>query len=342
MDEENCSQATTQPAPEFSVIVTCYNEEQSIQEFHDRLHETLESLGRACEIIFVNDGSRDGTFVQLEAIFEADPQVSAVLDLYWNSGKAAAMTAGFSEARGKTFVFIDSDLQLDPEELPLLLAEYDQGHDLVSGYRRDRKDPFFRKVASAFVNVIMRRVSANRMRDFGCSFKVLDGEILRAFQYDAFKVFRPAYVVSKLERCSEVAVTHHPRRYGKSGWGFATLAGYFLENMVGIWQHPFQILGVVCLLTTVVLLGWVVLGWVTPFAFLHEVTPGLMFGLTVFNLLVMVGALSTLGEFMMRYYGLRQPHPAYVIRRMRRRSAPGSCGEASGQDEPGRHRKGNT
>ena len=128
------------PAPEFSAIITCYFEEKSIDEFHARLSRALESLGRTYEILFVNDGSTDKTFEKLEAIFERDPHVAAVLDLFKNSGQAAAMTAGFTHARGRHFIFMDSDLQLDPAELPRLVAKYDEGCDLVSGFRKNRKD----------------------------------------------------------------------------------------------------------------------------------------------------------------------------------------------------------
>ena len=105
----------TDTNPEFSVVITCYNEEQSIEEFHARLSGTLERLGRTSEIVFVNDGSTDATFPKLERIFEQDARVAAVIDLFNNSGQEAASTAGIVHTRGDKLVMLDSDLQLDPE-----------------------------------------------------------------------------------------------------------------------------------------------------------------------------------------------------------------------------------
>src|SRR5258708_180771 len=120
---------------EFSVLITCYYEENSIDEFYGRLSTTLEKIGRPYEIIFVNDGSRDGTWQKIKTIFSKDCHVHAALDLSKNSGQLAAITAALSESRGPAIVLFDSDLQLRPEELPLLVAEYDKGFDLVTGYR---------------------------------------------------------------------------------------------------------------------------------------------------------------------------------------------------------------
>ena len=127
--------------PEFSVIVACFNEEESIPEFGSRLSAAMDGLGRPYEIIYVNDGSRDGTFRALERLFEKDERVSAVIDLFNNSGQEAAITAGFELARGNKYILIDSDLQLEPEEIPLLVAEHDKGYDIVNGHRWRRKDP---------------------------------------------------------------------------------------------------------------------------------------------------------------------------------------------------------
>src|SRR4051794_26964491 len=111
------------PDIDFSVCITCYREEKSIDEFYRRLSATLESLQRSYEIIFVNDGSKDGTWEKLKAIFAQDVRVHAVIDLFKNSGQQAAATAAASEMRGKALVLIDSDLQLAPEDLPRLVAE---------------------------------------------------------------------------------------------------------------------------------------------------------------------------------------------------------------------------
>ena len=130
--------------PEFSVLITCYFEERSIEEFHARLSEAMRALGRSYEIIFVNDGSTDRTFEKLSGIFDRDPSVSAILDMFRNAGQLAAITAALCESRGRALLLMDSDLQLAPEEIPLLVAEYDKGFDVVSGARVNRKDSWLR------------------------------------------------------------------------------------------------------------------------------------------------------------------------------------------------------
>ena len=200
---------------EFSVCITCYFEEKSIDEFYRRLSDTLESLNRPYELIFVNDGSRDGTWEKLKAIFAQDTRVHAVLDLFKNSGQQAGSTAAANEGRGKALVFIDSDLQLAPEDLPLLVAEYDRGFDLVTGYRENRKDSLFRIVPSKLANVIMRRASHSSVRDFGCTFKIFNATLVRAFQSGPQNLLNGVEMIAKIDRIAEVPVTHYPRRYGK-------------------------------------------------------------------------------------------------------------------------------
>src|SRR5450755_2726558 len=131
--------------PNLSVIITCYFEERSIDEFYSRLRKTLEGCGRSFEIVFVNDGSTDRTWERLKDIHARSTKVT-VADLFANSGQLAAMTAGITLALGENMAFIDSDLQLDPEELTALLARFDEGYDVVSGARTIRQDSVFRRI----------------------------------------------------------------------------------------------------------------------------------------------------------------------------------------------------
>ncbi|HOH31537.1 MAG TPA: glycosyltransferase family 2 protein, partial [Candidatus Hydrogenedentes bacterium] len=187
-------------APEFSVLISCHFEENSIEEFHGRLSAALEALGRPYEIILVNDGSTDGTWRKLNALFDKDTHIRVILDLFKNAGQQAAVTAGMTEARGRAWVLMDSDLQLDPGELPLLVAEYDKGTDLVSGYRKNRKDSLWRILPSRLANVIMRRASGSTLRDFGCTFKIYNGDLLRAFRFGPYHVFSNVDAISRLSR----------------------------------------------------------------------------------------------------------------------------------------------
>ena len=306
-------------SPEFSVIITCYFEEKSIDEFYGRLSKALESLGRSHEIIFVNDGSTDKTFEHLKAIFEKDPKVSAVIDLFKNAGQAAAMTAGFTHARGRHFVFMDSDLQLDPGELPLLVAKYDEGYDLVSGCRKNRRDSLSRVLPSKIANMIMRKVSKSKLTDFGCTFKVYNAALIRAFDYGPFKPWRPAYVIAQAQRCVEVPITHYPRKYGKSGWTFRKLFAYNMDNLVGISDRLFQYLSVFCLIFALLFVARITLAWLLPFSILTQITNGLILNVLVLSLVMILGVLSVVGEFLIRTYNTTQRYPAYIIREIAKR-----------------------
>lgn len=301
-------------APEFSVIITCYFEEESIDEFYGRLASTLRESGVSYEIVFVNDGSTDGTFERLKAIYEKDPNVTTIIDLIRNAGQLGAMTAGIANARGEHFVFMDSDLQLSPEELPLLLAEFKKGIDIVSGYRKDRKDPLTRRLSSKVANLIMRKVSGHSISDFGCTFKIYNGKLIRAFQFGPFRRFQTAYVYSKARTTSEIPVTHKTRKYGQSGWTFLKLSSFLMDNVVGMSRRPFQLLSLLCLAGAGVFGLRVVFAWLRPFSILPEITTGLILNVLIAHLLVTVAILSAIGEYVIRNFTYLQAYPVYIIR----------------------------
>jgi undecaprenyl-phosphate 4-deoxy-4-formamido-L-arabinose transferase len=305
--------------PELSVVITCHFEERSIDEFHARLSRTLEGLGRSYEIVMVNDGSTDGTLAHLHAIFERDPRVTAVVDLMRNAGQAAAITAGCRQARGQAFVFMDSDLQLDPEDLPRLLAEYDRGGDAVCGYRVDRVDSLGRKIGSRLANVAMRRVSRSALHDLGCTFKVVDGRIVRAFEAGPFRSLRAPALVAAARDVVEVPVAHHQRPYERSGYSPARLIAFAIENVVAMSERPFQFLSLACLVASALLVLRLVSTIFFPRTLLAQVTNGLILHAVAFSLLVVVAVLSAVGEYVIRSYLILRGDPVYVIRSVRRR-----------------------
>lgn len=301
-------------APDLSVIITCHFEEQSIDEFHDRLDRVLGSLGRSYEIVFVNDGSTDGTLRKLHGIFQTNPRVHAVVDLFRNSGQQAAITAGMERARGKAMLLMDSDLQLAPEEIPMLVATYDKGYDIVSGYRANRRDSFFRRVPSSLANVIMRKASRSSFRDFGCTFKIYNATLVRACGLGSHHIMSNVELARMSERRAEVAVTHHPRKYGRSGFTFAKLWRYNADNLVILSQRPFQLLGALCLAVAALFTVRVVSGFFWPGRILGEVTNGLVLNAIVIGLLVTLAVLSVIGEFTIRTFMTSQRLPAYIVR----------------------------
>ena len=315
----NTETKPTTSDPEFSVIITCYFEEASLDEFHERLSRAMEGMGRSYEIIYVNDGSTDKTYDKLKTIYEQDAHVSTLINLFKNAGQTAAMTAGFTHARGRSFIFMDSDLQLDPTELPMLIAKYDEGYDVVSGCRTNRKDSLFRILPSKIANMIMRKVSKSKLTDFGCTFKVYDAKLIRAFEYGPFKPWRPAYVIAQAQRCAEIPITHFPRMHGKSGWTFRKLFAYNMDNLIGLSDRPFQALSVICFIGASLLLLRVILAWVLPFTILRTVTTGLILNVVMVGLLLTVSILAAIGELIIRSHNMLQRHPAYIIREIQQR-----------------------
>lgn len=297
-----------------SAVITCYYEEKTIDEFYSRLSGALKSLDVPYEMIFVNDGSKDGTYDRLKAIFDSDPCVAAVIDLFKNSGQAAAITAGMQSARGDVFLFMDSDLQLDPEELPVLIAEYEKGFDLVTGYRKERKDSLFRIIPSKIANVIMRKVSDSNIRDFGCTFKLFNSGLIRAFEFGPFKILQIPQVIARTNRISEVPVTHHPRKMGKSGWTFRKLFAYNMDNIVNISERLFQLLGAVCIFIAMLVFVRLALMYVAPIKILDVITNGLVLNVILFTFLIIVAILAAIGEFAIRSFSILSRFPAYIIR----------------------------
>lgn len=302
--------------PEFSIIISCFNEENSVEEFHRRLATALDKTGRSFEIIMVNDGSRDNTWTKLKMLFDNDTRISAVIDLFCNAGQQAAVTAGMEKASGAAWVLLDSDLQLDPGELPLLIAEYDKGYDLVSGYRKNRKDSMLRILPSKLANIIMRRASRSTLRDFGCTFKIYNAALLRAFNLGPFHVFSNVDAIAKTGHYTEVPVTHYPRKYGKSGWTFRKLWQYNMDNLVKLSQRPFQLLAGFCFLGGILFMLRIMLGFVSPGGILSEVTAGLVLNTVFFFSLMILGAIAMLGEFAIRSFIMLQQNPAYIVREM--------------------------
>jgi undecaprenyl-phosphate 4-deoxy-4-formamido-L-arabinose transferase len=305
--------------PEFSVLITCYFEERSIEEFHARLSQAMRALGRSYEIIFVNDGSTDRTFEKLGAIFDSDSSVSVILDMFRNAGQLAAITAALCESRGRAILLMDSDLQLAPEEIPLLVAEYDKGYDVVSGARVNRKDSWLRIIPSKLANIIMRRATRSEFRDFGCTFKIYNARLVRAFGYGPRLLFSNVETIANAGRRCEVPVTHFPRKYGKSGWTFRKLLTYNTDNLVSLSERPFQVLAALCLAAAVLFAARILLAYIFPFRFLSAVSNGLLLNAVVISLLVTIGVMCMIGEFAIRSFLMGRNLPHYIVREIRRR-----------------------
>ncbi|MBI2467906.1 MAG: glycosyltransferase family 2 protein [Candidatus Rokubacteria bacterium] len=206
------------PAPWLSVVIPAYNEEPNAEACYRELREVLAGLGRPYEIIFVDDGSTDGTFRVLAGLAEADARLR-VIRFRRNAGQTAALAAGFRAARGDLVVTMDADLQNDPRDIPLLLERL-AGHDAVCGWRVRRQDPWAKRVGSRVANSVRRRLTGDGVHDTGCMLKAFRRAALdRLTLYRGMHRFLPALL--RLEGCrvTEVAVRHRPRRAGQSKYG---------------------------------------------------------------------------------------------------------------------------
>lgn len=301
--------------PYISVVISCYFEEQTIHEFHQRLRGTLEATGESYEILIVNDGSTDGTFAALESIHAEDPSVT-VLDLCRNAGQAAALTAGLVRAEGERIAMMDSDLQLDPEELPQLLERFDEkGLDVVSGVRKVRRDPLGRRIASYFANRVVRRVTGHDLTDFGCTYKIFRGDLVRAHELGPRNPLQQALLLRSAGRVGEIDVNHHPRPHGRSGWSFGRLFALNLDHLLGASGGVFQWLSLFAFLIAGLTLARIVLAWLLPGSILAApVTTGLLLNAMLLSTAFLLGVLALVGEYVIRTHSRAYGGPKYVVR----------------------------
>ncbi len=213
-----------------SIVIPAYNEEDNIPILYEKLKGVLERLGREYEIIFVDDGSVDRTWERLKEIAEKDQRVK-LIRFRKNYGQTAAMYAGFQHATGEVIITLDADLQNDPEDIPMLLQKLEEGYDIVSGWRRDRKDPFLsRRLPSMIANWIISKVTGVELHDYGCTLKAYRADIIKRLElYGDMHRFLPALTKRFGAKITEIPVRHHPRLYGKSKYGIGRTVRVILD-----------------------------------------------------------------------------------------------------------------
>ena len=249
-----------------SVVVPVHDEERSVALLHEELSAALDPLGPPWEVVFVDDGSTDGTFAALTRLHARCDEVR-VVRLRRNFGKAAALQAGFEEAQGDVVVTIDGDLQDDPAEIPRLLAKLEEGFDLVSGWKAKRRDPLSRRIPSRIFNRVTGRLSGLRLHDLNCGLKAYRAEVLRGIRlYGELHRFIPVLAHYRGFRVAEVPVNHRPREHGRSRYGMERYVRGFLDlltvTFMGRYRHrPLHLFGGLGLLLGA--LGTVVLVYLT-------------------------------------------------------------------------------
>ena len=318
---------------DLSILVPLYNEQDNIPLLYTQLSEAVSSLGRSWEIIFIDDGSSDATGGLIEALADQDEHVKAIRFVR-NFGQTAALLAGIDHARGRVIVPIDGDLQNDPADIGRLLEVLDEGYDVVSGWRRNRRDPWSRVLPSRIANWLISRVTGVKLHDYGCSLKAYRREVLEGVDlYGEMHRFVPIYATWRGARVTEIHVKHHRRVHGRSNYGFQRVFKVILDLIVvkfltSYLTRPIYVFGGFGLinigLAALAFAGAVVFklipadnpwgpGWHKDFV----ETPLPVASVGLFLLGIQMVLIGLLAEMLMRTYYESQSKRAYVIASIR-------------------------
>lgn len=316
--------------PYLSLVIPLYNEAESVPALHDEVSAALDALDCASEVIVVDDGSRDGSFAALRAVHERDPRW-IILRFRRNHGQTTALSAGFEKARGEVVVTLDADLQNDPQDIPRLLAALDEGHDIVSGWRVNRREPFLtRRLPSMLANRLISRVTGVHLHDYGCTLKAYRSVVVKNIQlYGELHRFIPAVASQIGVQVAEVAVNDRPRRHGRSKYGISRTVRVLLDLItvqfiLGYSTRPLQVFGGLGLLSGG--LG-VLFGLVLS---IEKLTLNVDIGnrplLILAVLLVIAGvqliSIGLVAEILVRSWHELRGHPVYLLRDVLERDAP--------------------
>lgn len=309
---------------EISVIVPILNEEENIRPLYSELTDTLSALNKRYEIIFIDDGSTDKSFEALACIQKEDTNVR-VIQFRRNFGQTAALSAGFHYAHGDTIVTIDADLQNDPRDIPRLLERLEEGYDLVTGWRFDRKDPFLtRKLPSIIANNVISLITKVKLHDYGCTLKAFKGEVVKNIRlYGEMHRFIPAIASWMGVSIAEVKVNHRARRAGKSKYGISRTIRVILDLitvkfLLAFSTRPIQIFGLIGFICGI--MGFVIALYLTIQRLFFEIPLANRPLLLLATLLIFIGlqfiTLGLLAELQARTYHEAQNKPIYVIRKI--------------------------
>jgi glycosyltransferase involved in cell wall biosynthesis len=307
-----------------SVVVPVYNEVDNVPLLYGQLAKVMPELERPWEILFVDDGSTDGTVDRLKELAALDPRVK-IVRFRRNFGQTAAMHAGLQLATGDVIVTLDGDLQNEPGDIPMMVRKLDEGYDLVHGWRKERHDALVsRKIPSRIANWLISRTTRFPIHDLGCTLKALRREIARELElYGEMHRFIPILAHARGARCVEVVTRHHARRFGQTKYGIGRTVRVVLDlitvkYMLDYFASPMKLLGKIGLLC----------GAVGMFAALATVMMKLVAGvdmtgnaLSLLTVLSMIGcvqflSLGLLGEVNARIYYAAQPKQNFAIREL--------------------------
>ncbi|HME46013.1 MAG TPA: glycosyltransferase [Syntrophorhabdales bacterium] len=301
---------------DISVLVPILNEEESLRELNERLHKSLDSLGRTYEIIYINDGSTDGTQQILEEFHGQDNHVR-VVEFNRNYGQHMALFAGMERSRGNMVITIDADLQNPPEEIPKLVAKIDEGFEVVGTYRKERKDSIFRTLPSYIVNKITARLVGVKLRDWGCMLRAYDRDIVDSMNMCGESAsFIPALAATFARKVIEIEVRHEARKKGMTKYSLFRLLHLNFDLMTGFSLLPIQFIGMLGVIIALVGLAFALFLIIRRLVVGPEVEG--VFTLFAINFVfmgAMIFALGVIGEYIGRIYQQVRGRPRFIIKK---------------------------
>lgn len=307
---------------DISVVIPLFNEEKNIDLLYDKLKVALDKINRRYQIIMVDDGSTDKTLSVLKEIHQRDKTLR-VISFRRNFGQAAALSAGFDWAKGDIVIAMDGDLQNHPEDIPLLLRKIEEGYDVVSGWRVERKDPFLtRRLPSSVANFIISWVSKVKLHDYGCTLKAYRREVVDNLRlYGEMHRFIPSLASLMGASVAEVKVKHSPRTHGKSKYNLSRTIRVILDLFtvkffLSFATRPIQIFGLIGIFSSLV--GFILAAYlsVKKIFFGHPLAdrPLLLLAILLILMGVQFITMGLLGEMLARTYYETQKKPTYLIK----------------------------
>jgi glycosyltransferase involved in cell wall biosynthesis len=305
-----------------SVVIPIKDERDNLTPLHESLRQALDPLGLSYEVIFVDDGSIDGSFAVLEGLARSDERVK-VVRLRRNFGQSAALQAGIDWSRGEVLVTLDGDLQNDPADIPVLLAKLNEGYDAVLGLRANRQDHLLiRKVPSYLGNWLIRKVTGVRIKDMGCTLRAMRRDLAEALPlYGEMHRFVPVLAQQAGARLAQIPVRHHPRRAGKTKYNLSRTVRVVLDLMTVKFLHsyltrPMHVMGLAGLISMGLgVVSLLVTVWMkSHFGTFMTGNPFLLLSALLELIGVQFISLGLIGEVLTRTYFESQGKPAYTVR----------------------------
>lgn len=300
---------------EVSVVIPLYNEAINIEKLDERLSRTLESMGRSYEIIYVDDGSADGTTEILRRLHSKNRKIKLII-FNRNYGQHAAVVAGFERALGEIIVTLDGDLQNPPEEIPKLVAKIQEGYDVVGGWREGRQDPVIRRILSYMINRVTSVIIGVRMRDYGCMLRAYRRSVVeRICQCQEISSFIPVLANSFAGSVAEIPVAHSPRWSGRSKYTPFRLLRLNFDLLTGFSLLPIQAVSLAGVIIAFLGIGF------GSFLAVRRLLVGpevegvfTLFAILFFFVGLQILALGLIGEYIGRIYMEVRRRPRYVIK----------------------------